>query len=261
MPKKKLMQEEENVNVILDDIKTISKEEDLPLEPEKAKEPGREKKFDERVVGWEPKTRLGREVKDGKIRNIDEILKNNRKILESEIVDYLLDLKSDLINIGQSKGKFGGGKRRVWRQTQRKTKEGNIPKFSTLAIVGDENGHVGMGLGKSKETLPAKEKAIRKAKLNIFRVERACSGFDCACSELHTVPYKVEGKGGSIRIILTPAAQGTGLVVAKELRKFLKLVGIKDVYSKTFGKKRTTFNMIKACADALKKSSNAGGTR
>jgi small subunit ribosomal protein S5 len=203
-----------------------------------------------------PSTNIGKMVKSGEIKNIDEILDKGIKILEAEITDCLLpNLNLDLLAVGQSKGKFGGGKRRIWRQTQRKTKEGNIPKFSTLAIVGDENGHVGLGIGKSKETLPAKEKAIRKAKLNIFKVERACSGFDCACSDLHTVPFKVIGKAGSIRIILIPAPQGTGLVVAKELRKFLKIAGIKDVYSKTFGKRRTTFNLIKACADALKKAS------
>ena len=203
-------------------------------------------------LSWNPKTKLGMEVKSGKIKNIDEILENGKKILESEIVDSLLGLKSDMISIGQSKGKFGGGKRRIWRQTQRKTQEGNVPTFSTQAVVGDENGHVGIGAGRAKETLPAREKAIRKAKLNIFKVTRACSGFDCACSEKHTIPFKIIGKAGSIRIILTPASQGTGLVVANELKKVLKLAGIKDVYSKTFGKRRTTFNLVKACIDALK---------
>lgn len=239
---------EEEPKSLLEEVIPIS-EEEMVL---KTKE---QEGVKENITGWEPKTRLGREVRDGKIKSIDEILDSKRKILESEIVDYLLELKSELVNIGQAKGKFGGGKRRVWKQTQRKTEEGNIPKFSTLAIVGDENGHVGMGLGKAKETLPAKEKALRKAKLNIFKVKRACSSFDCSCSEQHTVPFKTMGKGGSVRIILTPAPQGTGLVVAKELKKLLKLVGIKDVYSKTFGKKRTTLNLINACADALKKAS------
>src|SRR3990172_13098631 len=137
-----------------------------------------EKTREEIISAWNPKTQLGREVKDGKVKNIDEILDKKRKVLESEIVDSLLSLKSDLISIGQSKGKFGGGKRRAWRQTQRKTQEGNIPTFSTQAVVGDENGHVGIGAGRAKETLPAREKAIRKAKLNIFKVTRACSGFD-----------------------------------------------------------------------------------
>ena len=186
--------------------------------------------------------------------NIDEILDNNKKILEEQIVDTLLDLKTELISIGQAKGKFGGGKRRAWRQTQRKTKAKNIPTFSTMAVVGDENGHVGIGTGKSMETLPARDKGFRKAKLNIIKIKRGCASFDCACSELHTVPFKVTGKSGSVRVILIPAPQGTGLVVGNELKKILKFAGIKDVYSKTFGRKRTTFNLIKACFDALKKT-------
>ena len=234
-----------------------------PVEEEKektkryGKSPGRYKRREEEidVSKWEPITKLGREVKDGKIKNIDEILDNEKKILESEIVDSLINVKSELINIGQSKGKFGGGKRRIWRQTQRKTKEGNIPTFSTLAVIGDGEGHIGIGSGKSKETLPAREKAIRKAKLNILKIKRSCSGFDCSCPELHTIPLKVTGKCGSIRLTLIPASQGTGLVVGSELRKVLKLAGIKDVYSRTSGKKRTTINLVKACIDALKKAS------
>jgi len=206
------------------------------------------------ISSWNPKTKLGREVKEGKVKSIDELLESNQKIMEEQIVDSLLTLKSDLISIGQSKGKFGGGKRRAWRQTQRKTQEGNVPTFSTMAVVGDENGHIGVGDGKAKETLPARDKALRKAKLNIIRINRNCAAFDCACSEPHTIPFKVMGKAGSVRVTLIPAPQGTGLVVANELKKVLKLAGIKDVYSKTFGKKRTSFNLIKACIDALKKT-------
>ena len=209
---------------------------------------------DEKVASWAPKTKLGKEVKEGKIKDIDEILESKRKILEEQIVDTLLNLNFDLILIGHSRGKFGGGKRRAWRQTQRKTKEGNIPTFSTMAVVGDGNGHVGVGIGESKETLPAREKAIRKAKLNIIKVNRACASFDCSCSEPHSIPFKVTGKTGSVRVTLIPAAQGTGLVVANELKKVLKLAGIKDVYSKTFGKQRTTFNLVMACMDALNKT-------
>jgi len=207
------------------------------------------------IFAWEPKTKLGRDVKDGKIKDIDEILDKKIKILEPEIVDSLIEVKSDLIAIGQAKGKFGGGKRRAWRQTQRKTKEGNIPSFSTMAVVGDENGHIGIGTGKAKETLPARDKAIRKAKLKLIKVERTCSAFDCDCTNLHTIPFKVVGKAGSVRVELIPAPQGTGLVIGGELKKVLKLAGIKDVYSKTYGKKRTTFNLVKACLDALEKAS------
>ncbi|MDO8623020.1 MAG: 30S ribosomal protein S5 [archaeon] len=213
-----------------------------------------EDKRKDKLNSWVPKTKLGKLVKEKKITDINYILDNKLKILEDEIIDILMNLKSDLISIGQSKGKFGGGKRRAWRQTQRKTKEGNIPTFSALAVVGDENGHIGLGLGRAKETLPARDKALRKAKLSLIKVKRSCSSFDCACSELHTVPFKVEGKCGSVKLILYPAPQGTGLVVASELKKMLKLAGIKDVHSKTFGSVRTTFNLAKACFDALEKT-------
>lgn len=235
----------------LKELKKAEKETEIEKKPQQRRgEPTRE----EVIEAWEPKTKLGEEVKSGKIKNIDEILDSGRKILESEIVDSLINLKSDLIAIGQSKGKFGGGKRRAWRQTQRKTKEGNIPTFSAMAVVGDENGHIGIGSGKAKETLPARDKAIRKAKLNIMKVKRTCAGFDCACSELHTVLFKVTGKSGSVKVTLIPASQGTGLVVGNELKKILKLAGIKDVYSRTSGRVRTTFNLIKACIDALEKT-------
>lgn len=214
----------------------------------------KEKERDTEIDAWVPKTKLGKEVKEKKIKSIDEILDSRRKILEEQIVDALINVDSDLISIGQSKGKFGGGKRRAWKQTQRKTKEGNVPTFSTLAVVGDRNGHVGIGRGRAKETLPARDKAIRHAKLNLIKVTRACASFDCACSEPHSIPFKVEGKSGSVKVTLIPAPQGTGLVVGKELKKILTLAGIKDVYSKTLGTQRTTINLAEACIDALKKT-------
>ena len=240
----------------LEELKKLEKESEKKedVEIKSLVKPVKEKSEEQIVESWHPKTKLGEEVKSGKIRNINEILDSNRKILEPEIVDSLITLKSDLIAIGQAKGKFGGGKRRAWRQTQRKTMEGNVPTFSTMAVIGDENGHVGIGTGKAKETLPARDKAIRKAKLNIIKITRGCSGFDCDCSELHTLPFKIVGKAGSVRITFIPAPQGTGLVVAPELKKILKLAGVKDIYSRTDGKVRTTFNLIKACIDALKKT-------
>ena len=203
---------------------------------------------------WKPKTSLGVKVRAGKIKDIDELLDTNQKILENQIVDLLLKLDSDLLLIGQSKGKFGGGKRRAWKQTQRKTMEGNVPSFTCAVIVGDRSGHVGVGFGKAKETLPAREKAVRNAKLNVIKVTRSCGSFDCECEEKHSIPYIVEGKCGSVRVRLYPAPQGTGLVIGEECKKILKLAGIKDVYGKTFGQTRTTMNLAQACIDALKKT-------
>lgn len=209
---------------------------------------------EELLEAWVPKTNLGKEVKSGKIKKIDDILDENRKILESQIVDKLIPVKSDLIAIGQAKGKFGGGKRRAWRQTQRITKEGGVLTFSAMAVVGDENGHVGIGSGKAGETLPARDKATRRAKLNLMKVTRGCAAFNCDCSLKHSVPFNVKGKSGSVVVELMPAPQGTGLVCANELKKILRMAGIHDVYSKTSGKVRTTFNVAKACIKALEET-------
>ena len=204
-----------------------------------------------KLEDWKPKTKLGKLVKEGKIKEIDEVLKH--RILEPEIVDSLLSLKSEILNIGQAKGKFGGGKRRAWRQTQRKTAEGNVPTFSCALVVGSDS-YIGIGYGKARETLPANAKALRKAKLNLIKIKRACGSFDCTCGEPHTVPFVVEGKCGSCKVKLIPAPQGTGLVIGDELKKILRISGIKDVYSYTDGQKRTTINLAKACIDALKKT-------
>lgn len=205
---------------------------------------------------WKPKTILGKKVKAGEIKDIDEILDNGLKILEPEIVDSLIqNLEYDLIEIGQSKGKFGGGKRSIWRQTQKKTREGNKPKFSTMVILGNKNGYIGFGRGKSKETMPAREKAIRQAKLNIIKIRRGCGSWECGCAEPHTIPFKVAGKSGSSKIILMPAPKGTGLCIEEQCRKLLQFAGIKDIYSKTRGQTRTKINLINACFAALKQLS------
>jgi len=208
------------------------------------------------IDAWVPKTELGKRVKEGKEKSLDAILEHGKKILESEIVDSLLELNSDLILIGQAKGKFGGGKRRAWRQTQKKTQEGNVLSFSAMAVVGDKKGHVGLGFGKSKETLPSREKAVRNAKLSIMKIN---IGFESPESEEeksdpHTVPFKVEGKCGSVRVTLLPAPRGTGLVIGDECKKILKLAGIRDVYARTEGHTKTTFNLAKACIAALGKT-------
>ena len=223
-------------------------------EREKIKEERIKQQQLQALENWKPKTKLRILVKNKKIKKMEEIL--NQKVLESEIIDTFLNLNSDILNIGQAKGKFGGGKRRAWRQTQKKTAEGNVPTFSCMAVVGDQEGYVGLGYGRSKETLPARAKALRKAKLNIFKIKRACASFDCTCGEPHTVPFIVEGKCGSCRVKLMPAPQGTGLVIGDECKKILRAAGIKDVYSVTNGKIRTTINLAKACMDALSKTNS-----
>ena len=202
---------------------------------------------------WKPSTNMGKMVKSSEIKNIDEILDKGIKILEAEITDCLLpNLNLDLLAVGQSKGKFGGGKRSIWRQTQKKTPEGNKPSFATVVVVGNRNGYVGIGFGKARETVPAREKAVRNAKLNVIKIKRGCGSWACGCATPHSIPFKVKGKCGSVEIELIPAPKGTSLCTEKECKKILALAGIKDVYSRTFGQTRTKLNLIKACIDALR---------
>ncbi len=201
---------------------------------------------------WKPKTRLGRKVKDGVITDLDEIFRTGEKILELEIVDILLpDLETDLLLIGQAKGKFGGGKRRIFQQTQKKTSEGNKPHFTTCALVGNKNGYIGLNFGKSKETVPARDKSLRKAKLSLIKIRRGCGSWECTCGEPHSIPFAVEGKCGSSKIRLMPAPKGKGLCIEKECAKILKIAGIKDIWSKTYGHTNTKKNLIKALISAL----------
>ena len=205
------------------------------------------------LEAWTPKTALGRKIKSGEITSIDQILDAGLRIMEPEIVDALLvDLSSDLVMIGQSKGKFGGGQRRAFKQTQKKTAEGNKPSFGTMVVIGNRNGYLGLGYGKSKETVLSREKALRNAKLNIIKIRRGCGSWQCGCRTPHTIPFSVTGKCGSVTIRMMPAPKGSGLRVAEECRKILALAGISDVWSKTFGQTRTTINLAAACFEALK---------
>lgn len=205
-------------------------------------------------ASWRPKTSFGVKVKNSEIANIDYALDQRIKILEPEIVDALMPrIVTELLMVGQAKGKFGGGQKRIFKQTQKKTAEGNKPKFATFAVIGDENGHVGIGYGKSKETVPAREKAIRQAKLNIIKIKRGCGNWRCGCGDAHTVPFKVVGKSGSVIMTLVPAPKGTGLIIEKECQKILKLAGIKDVWSKAEGQTRSKLNVLYSCFNALEK--------
>jgi len=216
------------------------------------KERDAEERFS-RLESWSPKTEIGKKVKSGEITDMSQIIKLNKRIMEDEIIDTIFPtLESDFINIGQSKGKFGGGKRRIFRQTQKKTKEGNKPIFTVMAVVGNRNGYVGIGYGKSKETLPAKEKAVRNAKLNIIQIGRGCGSWECGCGTYHSIPFKVESKTSSVELKLMPAPKGTGLQVDKEVKKVLEFAGVRDVWSKTKGQTGQKMNLISACIKSLK---------
>lgn len=205
------------------------------------------------IEGWNPKTELGRKVKNKEITDMAQVLDMGYKVLEPEIVDILLsNLNVELVEVGQSKGKFGGGKGSIWKQTQKKTSEGNRVKFSTFVAVGNKDGYIGVGYGSSKETVPAREKAIRNAKLNIIKIRRACGSWDCDCKTPHSIPFKVSGKSGSVEMVLMPAPRGTGLKVERKCSVLLNLAGIKDIYTSTKGNTSTKLNLFMACFESLK---------
>ena len=223
--------------------KQSRRKDDVPIEaiPEVQKE-------------WNPTTDVGKLVKEGKVADIEQLFAQGHKILEAGVVDMLLPgVEEDLLLIGQAKGKFGGGQRRIFRQTQKKTKEGNKIHFTTYALIGNRDGYVGVGKGKSKETVPSRDKAKRNARLEIIRIRRGCGSWQCGCKEPHSIPFAVEGRCGSSRIKLMPAPKGKGLCVEKECAKILAFAGVKDVWSKTFGQTKTKVNLIGALLDALRK--------
>lgn len=250
MNKEKLPDKEETVREAEQETEEITEKE---LEEEKV----RIEKTPVEVMKekWKPKTALGKKVVAGEITDIDEILDNGTKILETEIVDVLLpDLESDLLLVGQARGKFGGGQRRVFKQTQQKTPEGNKPSFVAYAVIGNKNGYVGLGWGKSKETVPARDKAVRDAKLELRKIRRGCGSWRCGCGTPHSIPFTIRGKCGSVVLELKPAPKGKGLIIEEECAKILKLAGIKDVFSKLKrGKGNSKINLIRACFDAVKK--------
>ncbi|MFW6230483.1 MAG: 30S ribosomal protein S5 [Nanoarchaeota archaeon] len=248
--------EEASTDEVSDDA--VESEEDIPeVEDAKSKEEAlklRELPFD--IEAWHPKTEIGRMVKKGQWSDLGTILAEGNKILEPEVVDILLPgLQSDLLLIGQAKGKFGGGQRRVFRQTQKKTREGNKPSFATCAVIGNNNGFVGLGYGKARETVPAREKAIKDAKRNVIMIKRGSGSWEGAGEYPNSIPFKVSGKCGSVVVELIPAPNGTGLCIESECAKMLKLAGIKDVWSRTQGQAKTKINQVRACFEALKKLS------
>jgi len=203
---------------------------------------------------WAPRTGLGKLVKDGKIKSIDEVLDKGLKIREVGIVDALIpDIESDLFLIGQAKGKFGGGQRRAFRQTQKKTEDGTRITFRAMAVVGNKKGIIGIGSGRSAETVPSREKAFRDAKRNLISIKTGCGSWECGCGGNHSIPFSVDGKCGSVRLRLRPAPKGVGLCIHEECQKILRLAGIKDIWSWSKGTTTTNYNLVFALMDALKK--------
>ena len=120
------------------------------------------------------------------------------------------------------------------------TKGGRAFGFSAIVVVGDENGVVGQGLGKSKEVSEAISKAVEDAKKNLVRIP-IIKG---------TLPHEQKGKFGGARVFLKPASEGTGVIAGGAVRSVLESLGVQDVLSKSQGASNP-HNVVKATFDAL----------
>lgn len=186
-----------------------------------------------------PVTKLGRLVKDGKIKSLEEIFLFSLAIKEAEIVDYFLgeSLKDEVMGI---------------MPVQKQTTAGQRTRFKAFVIVGDSNGHVGLGTKCASEVANSIRGAIIQAKLAVIPVRRGYWGSRFGTP--HTVPCKVTGKCGSVSFRMIPAPRGTGLVAALAPKKVLQFAGFEDVYTSSCGHTKTLGNFIKATFAAIKKT-------
>jgi small subunit ribosomal protein S5 len=189
---------------------------------------------------WVPKTQLGKMVQEGKITSIQEIFNEGYKVKEVEVIDFLVpNLKDEVIDISL---------------VQKQTDAGESSRFRAVVAVGNSNGLIGLGVGKARRVRNAIEKGIRIAKLNLYPVKRGCGSWECDCGEMHSLPFKVSGKAGSVTIILMPGPQGLGLVVGDTAKTVLILAGIKDCWSKATGTTTTPTSFAFAAFEALKQT-------
>ncbi|MFH1364041.1 MAG: 30S ribosomal protein S5 [Candidatus Aenigmatarchaeota archaeon] len=220
----------------------------------------RERRYEKPVVEWIPKTKLGHSVLKGEFANIDELLMKGEVILEPEIVDTLIpDLKQEVIYIGGSPGKGGGIRRTATKRTTRMHKSGRRFTLTSVVVVGDERGVVGIGKASSKEHRVALEKAAKQAKLNVIRVVKGCGSWECGCNGDHSIKFSVKAKMGSVIVHLMPAPKGVGIVADGESKKILKLAGIRDVWMKTQGQTGTRQNLAYAVFQAIRNLNRTKG--
>ncbi len=190
------------------------------------------------LEGWKPRTRLGRMVLEGKVTTLQEILDEGYRIREVEIIDVLVpNLKEEVIDLSL---------------VQKQTDAGERSRFRAVVAVGNGEGLLGLGIGKSSRVRNAIEKGITQAKLNIYPILRGCGSWECRCGEPHSLPFKVTGSRGGVEVTLIPGPKGLGLVAGETAKMILRLAGIKDCWSRARGNTKTKVSSAMATFEALK---------
>ena len=193
---------------------------------------------------WIPKTSIGKRVVAGEINSMEEILSKGLRIQEAGIVKKLLpDLKTEVIDVGI---------------IQKMTPNGQSTRFKALVAAGNENGWLGIGMGKSKQMRIAIEKANNAAYLSVSPVKLGCGSWECRCDQNHSVPFKVKGKGGSVTIEILPAPRGLGLVAGRKIKNLLKMAGLKDAWTTAKGSTPTMNSTSKAVLECLTQTFSQG---
>jgi small subunit ribosomal protein S5 len=125
-------------------------------------------------------------------------------------------------------------------------KGGRILGFAALTVVGDDDGRVGMGKGKSKEVPAAVQKAMEEARRNMIKVSLKNG----------TIHHKVHGSHGAANVMMIPAPKGTGIIAGGPMRAVFEVMGITDIVAKSHGTSNP-YNMVRATLDALKNCTTA----
>ena len=123
---------------------------------------------------------------------------------------------------------------------------GRILGFAALTVVGDGDGRIGMGKGKSKEVPAAVQKAMEEARRNLVKVSLKNG----------TIHHRVEGHHGAANVLMMPAPKGTGIIAGGPMRAVFEVMGITDIVAKSHGSSNP-YNMVRATLDALRNCTTA----